>query len=361
MAKDKKSQERKSIDALQNDDYDKESYDGSDKKQNKQGMFDKLAAGGTSDAKSSRKTNISSKGNKGDKGKKKKSVRRFFSRYKWYFMWSILSFLAGLIILALFDGGNDNEVYQLSEPMSLEESIDNVRSSQIDSLQAQFSQIKKNQDINDTEDPDGPKLSKNKKLIADAISDSSKELDPILKDSMNVHYDADKKDKDKVRDSIKKKVDDKVFDDDAIDNLIDGNSAGKELRQYGVKSGGTQPSIVGVDEKDNFVFLSITPYSVKDRTVSVVHIAKINDDKKVVDLHYVGYLQSYGHQRAQNITKAIKESLNKDTKADKDLDKSVESTLDKEKKENAEKAKKEKEDKEKKEKDDKDKKDKKDK
>lgn len=358
MSKNNKNNDNKELDSLMDDDHSNIEHDESQLNTNSaKSNKEKVDRQKKKNEKARATASIGSGKNKSKR--KTSGVRRFFSKYKWYFILCMSSFIAGAVAISFITSGDKSDVYQLNEPMSLEESIDNFRSSQIDALESQIQQINNNakDGTEDSMDNGGElEISRNKKLFSEAMSTNSKNLDQVLKAIMNVGYDADKDERMKAKQEMLKHIDPKKFSSKTADKLINGNSAGRELRQYGVKSGASMPSIIGVDDDDNFVYLSITPYSVKDRTVAVAYLSKMNKEGKLIDLHYIGYMNSYGHKRAERVTDALKESLEKGTKADKKLDESIDKTLTDEQKENLEKQQKEDD---KKQKEDEDKKDKK--
>ena len=99
----------------------------------------------------------------------------------------------------------------------------------------------------------------------------------------------------KLKDLATNENDEKNYDKEAIDNLLRGNSAAKELGEAGVKSGSTFAGLVGVDKKKNNVFFTITPYTTKNQTVNVLYLIKTNNDGKYVTGSYLGYMLSLIH------------------------------------------------------------------
>ena len=352
-----------SLDDLMSDDYKPEKREPKAKKKKKKGFFSKMLSGGAEDADGStgfdeRKSSNSSKN-------EKPSFKKFLFKNKWMFVAIIVSFITGCFAVSFITSDTqEDQVYKPDKPMSLEDSIDNVRSSQIESLQDQFTEIKNENADAQGESPDDPSnMSEKQKVIADAISQNKDSVEEPLKIAMNLHYDADDQTKEQAKKDIVKNIDENHLSKEELDNIVNGNSASKELKQYGAKSGASNPAILGVDKKDNFTYLTITPFTVKDRTVNALHIVKLNNKGKLVSLHYTGYIHSNGHNRAKDIATYMSSSLKDGQKELKEIDKPIKlkEEVEKEEKEQKEKEEKEKKEKEKeqKEKEEKEKKDKK--
>lgn len=340
-----------STDEIMSDDYTPEEKERKPKRK-KKGFFSKMVSGGSADSNDStgfdeRKGNNSSK-------KSKPSFKRFLFKYKWMISAIIVSFVAGCFAVSLITSDTQqDQVYKPDKPMSLEDSIDNVRSSQIEALQDQFTQIRSEDDNATGDTPEDPsKMSEQQKLVADAISKNKDNVEKPLKIAMNLHYDASEEDREQAKKDIVKSADENHLSKQELDNIVNGNSASNELKQYGAKSGASNPSILGVDKKNNFTYLTVTPYTVKDRTVNVLHIVKLSDKGELISLHYIGYIHSNGHNRAKDISTYMTSSLKDGQKELKEIDKPIKEKEEVEKEEKQEKEKKEKE-KEDKKKDDK--------
>ena len=335
-----------STDEIMSDDYTPEEKERKPKRK-KKGFFSKMVSGGSGDSNDStgfdeRKGNNSSK-------KSKPSFKRFIFKYKWMILAIIVSFVAGCFAVSFITSDTQqDQVYKPDKPMSLEDSIDNVRSSQIEALQDQFTQIRSEDDNATGDTPEDPsKMSEQQKLVADAISKNKDNVEKPLKIAMNLRYDASEEDREQAKKDIVKSADENHLSKQELDNIVNGNSASNELKQYGAKSGASNPSILGVDKKNNFTYLTVTPYTVKDRTVNVLHIVKLSDKGELVSLHYIGYIHSNGHNRAKDISTYMTSSLKDGQKELKEIDKPIKEKEEVEKEEKKEKEKKEKEDKKK--------------
>ncbi|MCO4346307.1 hypothetical protein MTQ93_09645 [Staphylococcus agnetis] len=284
-------------------------------------------------------------GEKVRKKEKKFPLLSVIKRKKWSILLCSLFLMIGFIFGLSISGDSKDEVYRL-ETLSLEESIDNFRATQLESITDQYvalsDSIKRGENGQGNRDEESAKLSENKKLIANAVGAHTKNVEEALKIIMNVNYDDKDSDIEGAKEKLKSVVDAKYMSKEHIERLFTGNSASKALRQKGVKSGTTNLSIAGVDKKDNFTYMAFTPYSTDDRTVSVLHLIKLNKEGKLMDIHYVGYVHSYGHKKGQAITAALTETLKSGDKELKEIDRFIET---KEEVERREKEEKEKEDK----------------
>lgn len=231
----------------------------------------------------------------------------------------VLKYLIGLIVglvlgIMLFGGGSSQEenkqVYEINKGISIEDQIDNVRASQNDAIRQQFSSLR----------DDNGSLTEEQDKIAGLNENISNSIDPFLKEVMNNPLNPTEKEitkrTNKLKDLSTSENDEKNYDKAAIDNLLRGNSAAKELGEAGVKSGSTFAGLVGVDKKKNNVFFTITPYTTKNQTVNVLYLIKTNNDGKYVTGSYLGYMHADDKNRAKYVYDYLANSLKGDVNAD---------------------------------------------
>lgn len=231
----------------------------------------------------------------------------------------VLKYLIGLIVglvlgIMLFGGGSSQEenkqVYEINKGISIEDQIDNVRASQNDAIRQQFSSLR----------DDNGSLTEEQDKIAGLNENIANSIDPFLKEVMNNPLNPTEKEitkrTNKLKDLATSENDEKNYDKSAIDNLLRGNSAAKELGEAGVKSGSTFAGLVGVDKKKNNVFFTITPYTTKNQTVNVLYLIKTNNDGKYVTGSYLGYMHADDKNRAKYVYDYLANSLKGDVNAD---------------------------------------------
>ena len=247
-----------------------------------------------------------------DKKKNKFDVWGFMKKHVFKYL---IVLIAGLVLgIMLFGGGSSEEeskeVYEINEGVSIEDQIDNVRSSQIDAIRQQFSSLR----------DDNGSLTEEQDKIAGLNENIANSVDPFLKVVMNTPLNPTEKEiskrTNKLKDLATNENDEKNYDKEAIDNLLRGNSAAKELGEAGVKSGSTFAGLVGVDKKKNNVFFTITPYTTKNQTVNVLYLIKTNNDGKYVTGSYLGYMHSDDKNRAKYVYDYLANSLKGDVNAD---------------------------------------------
>lgn len=230
-----------------------------------------------------------------DKNKNKFSIWKVFKKH---IMMPLIGFIVGIIVAIFLFGGSSSpdeneEVYEVDNSISIEDQIDNVRSSQIDAIRQQFSSLREQGADTDEEDK-----------IVQSNESMSKSIDPFLKEVMNTPFNPSEKElkarANKLQDIAKGDEDESNFDKVAIDYLLKGNSAAKELNEPGVKSGSTFSSVIGSDKKNNNVYLTITPFTTKDKTVNAVYLIKADSNGQFVTGTYIGYIQSSDKNRAKD-------------------------------------------------------------
>lgn len=265
-----------------------------------------------------------------DKKKNQFSVWAFFKKH-------IMKYLIGLIVgvivgIMLFGGSSSQEenrqVYEVDQGVSLEDQINNVHSSQNDAIRQQFSALR-GDSANDS-------MSEEQDKIAGVNENLAKSIDPFLKEVMNTPMNPSKKEIDKRTNKLKdlstSDNDEKDYDEAAIKNLLEGNSALKELNEPGVKSGSTFATLMGVDKKKNDVYLTMTPYTTKHKTVNVLYLIKANNDGKFVSGTYVGYIQSSDKNRAKDTYGYLGNILKGDVNADQ-INKAISNEIEQKQKE----------------------------
>lgn len=247
-----------------------------------------------------------------DKKKNKFDLWGFFKKH-------IMKYLIGLVVgiilgIILFGGGSsqqeDRQVYEVNKGISIEDQIDNVRSSQNDAIRQQFASLR----------DDNGSLTEEQDKIAGLNENVANSIEPFLKEIMNNPLNPTDKEiskrTNKLKDLSTSENDEKDYDKAAIDNLLKGNSAAKELGEAGVKSGSTFAGLVGVDKKKNNVFFTITPFTTKNQTVNVMYLIKTNNDGKYVTGSYIGYINSDDKNRAKYVYDYLANSLKGDVNAD---------------------------------------------
>lgn len=247
-----------------------------------------------------------------EKKKKQFSIWDFFKKH-------IMKYLIGLIVgiilgIILFVGGSSDDenkqIYEVDDSVSLEDQIDNVKAHQLDAIRQQFSDLRSKDGL-DTEEQD--KIASINKTVSDSI-------DPFLKSVMNTPLnpskDEVKKRENKLKDLSTGENDEKNYDKTAIENLIKGNSAAKEMNKPGVKSGATFASLMGTDKKKNNVYLTVTPFTTKEKTVNVIYLIKTNNDGKFVTGTYIGYINTSDSTRAKDLYGYLSNILKGDVNAD---------------------------------------------
>lgn len=256
-----------------------------------------------------------------DKNKEKFSIWKMFKKH---IMKPLIGFVVGMIVAIFLFGGSSSEdeseqVYEVDDSVSIEDKIDNVRSSQIDAIRKQFSALRE----------DGADRNEEDKL-AEINANAAKNLDPFLKEVMNLPFNPSEKEltsrTNKLKELSKGQDDEENFDKSAIDNLLKGNSASKELNQPGVKSGVTFASVMGVDKKNNNVYLTMTPFTTDDKTVNVLYLIKADSDGKFVTGTYIGYVQSSDKNRVKDTFSYLSNALKGDVNADQ-VNKAVEQDI----------------------------------
>ena len=264
-----------------------------------------------------------------DRKNKKKSKFKFWPFFKKYLMYPLIAFILGIFVGAIFlsssNSDNNSKVYEIGDTVSIEDQIQNVRSSQIDAIRTQFSDM-----------VDEGAVTQEENKIAGINSNAAKNLDPILETALNTPLNPTKDEISKREKQIESKASTDAdsskgkneLDKNAINKLVTGNNVSKELNEPGVKSGATFASVMGVDEKNNNVYMTLTPFTTKTKSVNVIHIIKTDSDGKFITGSYVGYINSNGFNRASDvydfITNALKDNKTldndgniKDTKDDK--------------------------------------------
>lgn len=182
----------------------------------------------------------------------------------------------------------------ISNKVSLEDRVSNIKDSQMSALNAQIANLLKN-----TTDVDNKAAVVNG-LINQAIKDNLNNLmGAVLADNPN------KSDNERIANikqyfeiqentasDLKQKVDDQTKQvTDNMNNFVASNSLAKQLGTPTAKAGNVFASVLAVDRDLSTIYQVIVPTVANDNTVyETLYIVRLNSGNKVTAMSYIGYV-----------------------------------------------------------------------
>lgn len=182
----------------------------------------------------------------------------------------------------------------ISNKVSLEDRVSNIKDSQMSALNAQIANLLKN-----TTDVDNKAAVVNG-LINQAIKDNLNNLmGAVLADNPN------KSDNERIANikqyfeiqentasDLKQKVDDQTKQvTDNMNNFVASNSLAKQLGTSTAKAGNVFASVLAVDRDLSTIYQVIVPTVANDNTVyETLYIVRLNSGNKVTAMSYIGYV-----------------------------------------------------------------------
>lgn len=207
--------------------------------------------------------------------------------------------LIGGLVLGMMMGSTSTTpqvkpIEAISNKVSLEDRVSNIKDSQMSALNAQIANLLKN-----TTDVDNKAAVVNG-LINQAIKDNLNNLmGAVLADNPN------KSDNERIANikqyfeiqentasDLKQKVDDQTKQvTDNMNNFVASNSLAKQLGTSTAKAGNVFASVLAVDRDLSTIYQVIVPTVVNDNTVyETLYIVRLNSGNKVTAMSYIGYV-----------------------------------------------------------------------
>lgn len=207
--------------------------------------------------------------------------------------------LIGGLVLGMMMGSTSTTpqvkpIEAISNKVSLEDRVSNIKDSQMSALNAQIANLLKN-----TTDVDNKAAVVNG-LINQAIKDNLNNLmGAVLADNPN------KSDNERIANikqyfeiqentasDLKQKVDDQTKQvTDNMNNFVASNSLAKQLGTSTAKAGNVFASVLAVDRDLSTIYQVIVPTVANDNTVyETLYIVRLNSGNKVTAMSYIGYI-----------------------------------------------------------------------
>lgn len=207
--------------------------------------------------------------------------------------------LIGGLVLGMMMGSTSTTpqvkpIEAISNKVSLEDRVSNIKDSQMSALNAQIANLLKN-----TTDVDNKAAVVNG-LINQAIKDNLNNLmGAVLADNPN------KSDNERIANikqyfeiqentasDLKQKVDDQTKQvTDNLNNFVASNSLAKQLGTSTAKAGNVFASVLAVDRDLSTIYQVIVPTVANDNTVyETLYIVRLNSGNKVTAMSYIGYV-----------------------------------------------------------------------
>lgn len=207
--------------------------------------------------------------------------------------------LVGGLVLGLTMGSTSTTpqvkpIEAISNKVSLEDRVSNIKDSQMSALNAQIANLLKN-----TTDVDNKAAVVNG-LINQAIKENLNNLmGAVLADNPN------KSDNERIANikqyfeiqenttsDLKQKVDDQTKQvTDNMNNFVASNSLAKQLGTSTAKAGNVFASVLAVDRDLSTIYQVIVPTVANDNTVyETLYIVRLNSGNKVTAMSYIGYV-----------------------------------------------------------------------
>lgn len=207
--------------------------------------------------------------------------------------------LIGGLVLGMMMGSTSTTpqvkpIEAISNKVSLEDRVSNIKDSQMSALNAQIANLLKN-----TTDVDNKAAVVNG-LINQAIKDNLNNLmGAVLADNPN------KSDNERIANikqyfeiqentasDLKQKVDDQTKQvTDNMNNFVASNSLAKQLATSTAKAGNVFASVLAVDRDLSTIYQVIVPTVANDNTVyETLYIVRLNSGNKVTAMSYIGYV-----------------------------------------------------------------------
>lgn len=207
--------------------------------------------------------------------------------------------LIGGLVLGLMMGNTSTApqvkpIEAISNKVSLEDRVSNIKDSQMSALNAQIANLLKN-----TTDVDNKAAVVNG-LINQAIKDNLNNLmGAVLADNPN-KSDAERvanikqyfEIQENTASDLKQKVDDQTKQvTDNMNNFVASNSLAKQLSTSTAKAGNVFASVLAVDRDLSTIYQVIVPTVANDNTVyETLYIVRLNSGNKVTAMSYIGYV-----------------------------------------------------------------------
>ena len=207
--------------------------------------------------------------------------------------------LIGGLVLGMMMGSTSTTpqvkpIEAISNKVSLEDRVSNIKDSQMSALNAQIANLLKN-----TTDVDNKAAVVNG-LINQAIKENLNNLmGAVLADNPN------KSDNERIANikqyfeiqentasDLKQKVDDQTKQvTDNMNNFVASNSLAKQLGTSTAKAGNVFASVLAVDRDLSAIYQVIVPTVANDNTVyETLYIVRLNSGNKVTAMSYIGYV-----------------------------------------------------------------------
>ena len=207
--------------------------------------------------------------------------------------------LIGGLVLGMMLGSTSTTpqvkpIEAISNKVSLEDRVSNIKDSQMSALNAQIANLLKN-----TTDVDNKAAVVNG-LINQAIKENLNNLmGAVLADNPN------KSDNERIANikqyfeiqentasDLKQKVDDQTKQvTDNMNNFVASNSLAKQLGTSTAKAGNVFASVLAVDRDLSTIYQVIVPTVANDNTVyETLYIVRLNSSNKVTAMSYIGYV-----------------------------------------------------------------------
>lgn len=207
--------------------------------------------------------------------------------------------LIGGLVLGMMMGSTSTTpqvkpIEAISNKVSLEDRVSNIKDSQMSALNAQIANLLKN-----TTDVDNKAAVVNG-LINQAIKENLNNLmGAVLVDNPN------KSDNERIANikqyfeiqentasDLKQKVDDQTKQvTDNMNNFVASNSLAKQLGTSTAKAGNVFASVLAVDRDLSTIYQVIVPTVANDNTVyETLYIVRLNSGNKVTAMSYIGYV-----------------------------------------------------------------------
>lgn len=207
--------------------------------------------------------------------------------------------LIGGLVLGLMMGSTSmtpqvKPIEAISNKVSLEDRVSNIKDSQMSALNAQIANLLKN-----TTDVDNKAAVVNG-LINQAIKENLNNLmGAVLADNPN-KSDAERvanikqyfEIQENTASDLKQKVDDQTKQvTDNMNNFVASNSLAKQLGTSTAKAGNVFASVLAVDRDLSTIYQVIVPTVANDNTVyETLYIVRLNSGNKVTAMSYIGYV-----------------------------------------------------------------------
>lgn len=207
--------------------------------------------------------------------------------------------LIGGLVLGMMMGSTSTTpqvkpIEAISNKVSLEDRVSNIKDSQMSALNAQIANLLKN-----TTDVDNKAAVVNG-LINQAIKENLNNLmGAVLADNLN-KSDAERvanikqyfEIQENTASDLKQKVDDQTKQvTDNMNNFVASNSLAKQLGTSTAKAGNVFASVLAVDRDLSTIYQVIVPTVANDNTVyETLYIVRLNSGNKVTAMSYIGYV-----------------------------------------------------------------------